>query len=194
MKTLLPQRASTLVELLVVIAIIAMVVALLLPSLGRAKTRARATSCLSNLRQLGVAVTTYADENEGRLPSAEGLPSSPINPAVPLPRIVDVLSNHVGGATQVFRCPEDRVGRFESEGSSYEWNYFLNGLPLEQLSPTNVIPVGPTLFFFGPIVLNPSGTPLLYDYENFHNAPTGATNGAIRGKNAVFGDGHAGPL
>ncbi len=59
------KRAFTLIELLVVIAIIAVLIALLLPSLMRAMELTNRTICLQNLRSLALAVTDYADENDG---------------------------------------------------------------------------------------------------------------------------------
>src|SRR4051812_28585290 len=58
----------TLIELLVVIAIIGILAAMILPTLGRAKERAHATTCVNNLRQLGVATKPYIDEQQGRFP------------------------------------------------------------------------------------------------------------------------------
>jgi prepilin-type N-terminal cleavage/methylation domain-containing protein len=58
----------TLIELLVVVAIIAVLIAILLPSLANSRAQARDAACKSNLHQLGLATTYYADDNRGRLP------------------------------------------------------------------------------------------------------------------------------
>jgi prepilin-type N-terminal cleavage/methylation domain-containing protein/prepilin-type processing-associated H-X9-DG protein len=63
-----PARGFTLIELLVVIAIIAILAAMLLPALTKAKLTSQKASCLNNLHQLGFAMFLYADENDGVLP------------------------------------------------------------------------------------------------------------------------------
>jgi prepilin-type N-terminal cleavage/methylation domain-containing protein/prepilin-type processing-associated H-X9-DG protein len=170
--------AFTLIELLVVIGIIGVLTSLLMPALSRAKGKASDTKCISNLRQIGIALVIYADENQGKLPYAERLPTSPVTPTNVLPRIVDVLSNHVGGAVAVFRCPRDlvRPSFYEKEGSSYEWNYQANGKPI-------VLPG-----VINGIQMTQEKARLMYDYENFH---PGSTNGT---KNVLHGDGHVAPI
>jgi prepilin-type N-terminal cleavage/methylation domain-containing protein/prepilin-type processing-associated H-X9-DG protein len=62
------RRAFTLVELLVVISVVAILAALMLPALASAKEKARRAACLSNLRQVGIAVHAYSGDNSGSIP------------------------------------------------------------------------------------------------------------------------------
>jgi prepilin-type N-terminal cleavage/methylation domain-containing protein/prepilin-type processing-associated H-X9-DG protein len=69
-----PTRAFTLIEILVVIALIAILAALLLPALHRAKSKGKSTHCLSNLKQWGTATLLYVADNRDYLPP-EGFPN-----------------------------------------------------------------------------------------------------------------------
>src|SRR4051794_39509537 len=65
-------KAFTIIELLIVVAIIAVLAALLLPALAGGKSQARSTYCLNNIRQLGLALHTYAGDHEDAFPANMG--------------------------------------------------------------------------------------------------------------------------
>lgn len=171
------RAAFTLIELLVVLAIIGVLASLLLPALARAKGLARSTACLSNLRQIGVALNLYVQDHDNRLPfMRDRSPAPPPTNAPPdtnaLPSPDVVLASYLGGAAGVWRCPADRSGLFERTGASYAWNSLLNGQD----------PDRPRLFTLD---FEPHFIPVFFDKEGFH---AGRRPG--REVNYLYADGH----
>lgn len=110
-KSMKPQRAFTLIELLVVIAVIAILAAMLLPVLGAAKSRARRTACLNNLKQIGTGIHLYADDHDETFPAiviTNGMPwSYQWRFFKDLTKSYDGLTGESSAQDKLFACPAD---------------------------------------------------------------------------------------
>src|SRR5438132_7895 len=97
------KKGFTLIELLVVIAIIAILAAILFPVFAQAREKARAASCLSNMKQIGMALVQYLQDNDGAYPNYPGSTVSVAQPVTfPWSTIQPYMKNGM-----VLRCPSD---------------------------------------------------------------------------------------
>jgi prepilin-type N-terminal cleavage/methylation domain-containing protein len=129
------EDAFTLIELLVVIALIAILAAMLLPALAKAKDHAKSVQCVNNNKQIGMAIMLYASDNQDRLPSinydpyVSGQMSSHTNWWFNL--IKGYLAGiNVTNANTVWRCP----GVLDTDISAGNTAYF--GTPWQGYGPS----------------------------------------------------------
>jgi len=165
-------EAFTLIELLTVIAIIAVLAALLMSALPRAKESGHIAACVNNLRQIGIGLQVYVQDNGNRLPvmyDADVDDSGKWVLTNTLPNLV--LSNYLVN-TQIWRCLSDNKNYFSDTGSSYGWDNFINGQELEHLK------------IFA-IDYSPDKIPTFFDKEPFHKP-----SDPRKGINYLYGDGH----
>jgi prepilin-type N-terminal cleavage/methylation domain-containing protein len=211
------RKGFTLIELLVVIAIIAILAAILFPVFARAREKARQTSCLSNLRQIGTSVLMYAQDWDEMYPiSYQNDAVGGIGDASQIPltwpnRILPYIKN-----AQVFRCPSDgRQPNRDFPGcgilqQSYCWNAnygieltsgwnpfpFAVSMPVTLAMSSVVVPSQCAILWDDSSNWMATGWPAMYNTldspdwgEKFDSDILKGRHNA--GDNFMFGDGHA---
>lgn len=132
------RKAFGLIELLVALFIIAVLLAILLPALSKAKATQRRTTCLSNLRQVATAFSLYAQDHDGYGPDDYS------------EMTWDALIWPYLKVEKVYLCPDDEDGYDEDFGTSYEWRdlfavaydkpeYALSGKDLLSARPNTLV-------------------------------------------------------
>jgi prepilin-type N-terminal cleavage/methylation domain-containing protein/prepilin-type processing-associated H-X9-DG protein len=186
-------RGFTLIELLVVIAIIALLAAILFPVFARARENARKTSCMNNLKQLGIGVLQYAQDADDVYPTTG---------AAYADGALWVVQPYLK-STQVLQCPSVNVAGIPSPSSAGYSDYFYNRefgvtqTPLSMatlLKPTLTILDGDSLSGAstnrtgGCVLDNTTGTGTSCAAAGFARIPV--YNRHLDGVNLLFADGH----
>lgn len=218
------RRGFTLIELLVVVGIIALLLAILLPSLSNARESARAAACLSNLRQLAMAAQAYAQVHQDRYPIAQHSVFTPIK-SMRFEWDFITERTYATGKTsirpgilwthktnlEVHQCPSYRgnANSIADPYTGYNYNTSYIGHGAGEASPepaktTDVRRPGECALFGDGEFRDAAGTggankymrsPWLHDGDQFP-ARSAGTQGFrhLRRTNTVFCDGHAEPL
>jgi prepilin-type N-terminal cleavage/methylation domain-containing protein/prepilin-type processing-associated H-X9-DG protein len=163
-------QAFTLIELLVVIAIIGILAAMLLPALNRAREKGRSAVCVSNLRQITVAIRLYADDHAEQMPPASygsGAQNWPkiLGSYVPQKGTPSATGPNLAAANPVFVCPSaNSVGYPGYQNQQLNETYACTGAMLAPNSApptTSLTATQPRLDIT--VTTNPSETPLIVE-------------------------------
>ncbi|MBQ0106041.1 MAG: DUF1559 domain-containing protein [Armatimonadetes bacterium] len=136
------KHGFTLIELLVVIAIIAILAAILFPVFAQAREKARQTNCLSNMKQLGTAITLYNDDYDETYPNSPegayhnakvdpGVYGTDISPFTWVSKIYPYVKNW-----NMYTCPSSKV-KIKGSAQYGMTSYFGNGVVLQGIGPFN---------------------------------------------------------
>jgi prepilin-type N-terminal cleavage/methylation domain-containing protein/prepilin-type processing-associated H-X9-DG protein len=175
-------HAFTLIELLVVVAILALLMAILLPSLTQARARAKQTACLANLRTLGHGLAMYSDDARGQLPN--GNPRGTVGDPQGTTAVLLALNSKYLNAPGVFHCPAD-ADPMPSELITANYDVRDSArLSYDFYSVWWLIDFGPKLERIGQ-------APLAWDLKGGRVTEHQQQNHETRGGNVVFADGHA---
>lgn len=173
----------TLIELLIVMGIIGLLISITLPALSHARMRGQNVKCLSNLRQIQIAITAYLPDNRNHLPYVLPLSSGHNEGDDSLLSELDKYISNRG----VFVCPSDDTGVAEQLGSSYDywpgWIMFAREIFRGDRRETVARTV--TVFY----EMTPGRWPVMADADAWHREVHRST-----GKNASYWDGSADAL
>jgi len=203
-------RAFTLIELLTVIMVVAILGAILIPIIGKVHSKSEAVICSNNLRQIGIAVQLYANENSGRLPGPLNGAHSSIVPAIDPWQLVAYLKTYLNtemtgnspSRNMTFICPSFHK-QIEAPASRH---YQVRVSPWIQMSnhrwaqpfgyPSYGDPADDKLPILLNLIKSPGEEWMLSDLDQVNNsayrgnplAPVTPVHGDVR--NTLFFDGH----